>query len=78
MKGHRNKRIVAGGYAAGTLGELQSEKPAHHFAKSKGCRAGNHSWLFGAVCAVCSQCGYTVDRSGVEPKLRNSERKGDK
>lgn len=63
MKGHRNKRIVAGGYAAGSLGGVQAEKPVHHFRTTKGCRAGNHAWLFGAVCAVCSQCGYTVDKN---------------
>jgi hypothetical protein len=65
-KGHRNKSIVRGAYAADSLGDSQPEKKhVPQFRANANCKAGRHSWLFGTDCAVCSQCGETVDKTKV-------------
>lgn len=65
MSGPRKKSLVAGVYAAGSLGSLQGRKSSG-FPRGTHCKPANHSWLFGADCAVCSQCGKTVDKTTVE------------
>ncbi len=66
MSGPRKAALVAGVYAAGTLGSVQRENRSNFFRRTKDCRMGRHQWLFGAECAVCSVCGETVEKSKVE------------
>lgn len=67
MSGPRKKSLVAGVYAADSLGSVQSAK-RHGFERTLPCRPENHSWLFGDECAVCSKCGKTVDKTTVQPR----------
>lgn len=67
MPGPRKTALRAGVYAAGSLGAVQDAKRTNYFRNAKSCRLGQHAWLFGAECAVCSVCGLTVEKEKVKP-----------
>ena len=61
MNGPRRKSLVAGVYAAGSLGQIQPTKTTG-FPRKLPCRRG-HSWIFGEESAVCTACGFTCDKT---------------
>jgi hypothetical protein len=69
MSGPRKKSLVAGLYAADSLGEIQGNKRSRGFQRRLPCRYGRHSFILGEVCAVCTVCGFTCEKNNIPTPL---------